>query len=381
MQGQVAIALLLALCAGAAPGRTAPLPDSALVPPPALAPPRPAAAAAGARARWFYTGLPYGSDALVHPARMVINGGFGILQFDNRSNRFSDLRFRHGWSRLWQDMTHPVDAIEVAGWDDFVRREVLPVSTNRKSAQYWPNYTLHLVGGGMTWVTMREWYEAHGVAHPSAWAGASLTVYHVLNEAVEAANRDAYSTDGIADLYLFDPAGVLVFSRPGVARFFGETLQMRDWSTQPALDPVTGTIENQGQNFALKVPLPRTERWKLFYHFGNHGEAGVTYTKPNGSAFSVGAGLRARALVELGDGVETADLVPTYGFFYDRHGSLLFSITGANTSRYRLRVNAYPGLVRVFGRTAGLFVLERREGGVVVGLHTTAFPLGVAGHP
>ena len=330
---------------------------------------------------WFYRGLPYGSESLIHPVRLVLNGGFGILQFDNRNNRFSDLRFRHGWRRLWQDATHPVEAIEVAGWDDFVRREVLPVSTNRKSAQYWPNYTLHLVGGGMTYVTMREWYEAHGFTHPSAWAGASLTVYHVLNEAVEAANRDAYSTDGIADLYLFDPAGVLVFSRPGVARFFGRTLQLRDWSTQPALDPVTGTIENQGQNFALKVPLPRTERWKLFYHFGNHGEAGVTYTKPNGSAFSVGAGLRARSLVELGDGVETADLVPTYGLFYDRTGSLMFSITGANTSRYRVRVNAYPGLVRVFGHTAGLFVLERREGGVVVGLHATGFPLGLAGHP
>lgn len=384
MHRLVRIAVVLALVAGAGRAHAVELPTPPRVAAATLVPHWPAHDPAddpGDSTRWFYSGLTWGSEALVHPVRLVVNGGFGILQFDDRENRLGRLRLGHGWRRVWNDLRDPVGTIEAGGWDDFVRRELLPVSTNRKSAQYWPNYTLHLIGGGMSYAAMREWYQQHGSRHPSASASATLTAYHVLNEIVEAESRTAPSTDAIADLLVFDPAGIALFSRPRVARFFGEKLRMRDWSTQPAFDPVTGAIENQGQNFSIKVPLPRTERWRLFYYFGNHGEGGLTYTRPDGAAFSLGAGLRARALVELGQGVQTADLVPSFGFFYDRDGSLLFSVTSANTSRYRVRVNAYPGLVRAFGRTVGLFLLERRDGGFLAGIHTTAFPLGLAGKP
>jgi hypothetical protein len=33
---------------------------------------------------------------------------------------------------------------------------ILPVSVNRKSSQYWPNYLNHLIGGGMSYRRMRE---------------------------------------------------------------------------------------------------------------------------------------------------------------------------------------------------------------------------------
>lgn len=328
---------------------------------------------------WFYRGLPYGSEALVHPVRLILNGGFGILQFDNRSNRLGDVDFAAGWDRVWTDVGNPQRAIGVEGWEAFVRREVLPVSTNTKDAQYWPNYTLHLVGGGMSYVMMREWYEQHGYGRPQFAAGATLAAYHILNEVVENDHRPGPTTDAIADLLIFDPAGIALFSNDGVARFFGKRLNMRDWSGQPAIDPVTGAIENQGQNFSIKVALPRTDRWSFFYYFGNHGEAGLTYTRPNGSAFSAGAGFRAKSLVERGPASQTVDLVPSYGFFYDRNGSLMFSVTGANTSRYVVRVNAYPGLLKVGGWTAGVFALIGRDGDTVLGIHTTRFPIGLAG--
>lgn len=328
--------------------------------------------------RWFYRGLPYGSESLVHPLRLVVNGGFGILQFDDRSNRLDDVDFRGGWHRVWTDLLDPGRAIRVKGWGGFFQHEILPVSVDRSGAQYWPNYTLHLVGGGMSYRMMREWYEQHGFRHATAYAGVTLGAYHLLNEVVENDRRPGPTTDAIADVMLFDPAGVALFSHDGVAGFFSRRLHLRDWSSQPAIDPATGAIENQGQNFSIKVAVPRSERLSLFYYFGNHGEGGLTYTRPNGSAFSVGAGLQARALVELGGGSQTADLVPSYGVFYDRHGSLLFSWTYANTSRYLWRANAYPGLLRVRGWTAGLFALGARNGDTVVGLHLVALPVGVA---
>ncbi|MCC6650979.1 MAG: hypothetical protein IT348_07520 [Candidatus Eisenbacteria bacterium] len=330
------------------------------------------------REHYFYKGLPYGSDALVHPARLVLNGGFGILQFDDHENRLGRLRYANGARRVWAELSRPGDAIAVAGWNDFIRRELLPVSTSRAGAQYWPNYTLHLVGGGMSHRMMTEWFEAQGSEHAARDAGLTLTAYHLLNEVVEAEGRTSPSTDAIADVLVFDPVGVALFSRPAVAWFFGEKLNMRDWSSQPAIDPATGAIENQGQNFSIKVPLPGTERWSALYYFGNHGELGLTYTRPNGSAFSLGGGLRAKSLVELGAGSQTATLVPSYGFFYDRNGSLMLSVTAANTSRYRLRINAYPGLVRVRGWTTGLFLLAGRDGETLFGLHAVSLPLGLA---
>ncbi|MCC6653151.1 MAG: hypothetical protein IT348_18505 [Candidatus Eisenbacteria bacterium] len=330
------------------------------------------------RQHYFYKGLPYGSDALVHPARLVLNGGFGILQFDDHENRLGRLRYSNGARRVWAELSRPGDAIAVAGWNDFIRRELLPVSTSRAGAQYWPNYTLHLVGGGMSHRMMTEWFEAHGSEHAARDAGLTLTAYHLLNEVVEAEGRTSPSTDAIADVLVFDPAGVALFSRPSVARFFGEKLNMRDWSSQPAIDPATGAIENQGQNFSIKVPLPGSDRWSALYYFGNHGELGLTYTRPNGSAFSLGGGLRAKSLVELGAGSQTATLVPSYGFFYDRDGSLMLSVTAANTSRYRLRINAYPGRVRVRGWTTGLFLLAGRDGETLFGLHAVPLPMGLA---
>jgi hypothetical protein len=226
---------------------------------------------------------------------------------------------------------------------------------------------------------MGEWYEQHGFAHPRMFAGATLAAYHVLNEVVEAERRQETTTDAVADLAVFDPAGMLLFSHEGVRRFFGRRLNLRDWSSQPAIDPANGAIENQGQNFSIKVALPSSEHWKLFYYFGNHGELGLSYARADGSAFSAGAGLTAKSIVRIGRGVETADLVPSYGFFYDRHGSLLFSLTAARTSRYRWRVNAYPGLLRVGRFSPGVFVLLGKDGKAIAGLHFTQFPIGFAG--
>jgi hypothetical protein len=231
----------------------------------------------------------------------------------------------------------------------------------------------------MSGVLMHEWFAQHGYRHPALAAGITLAAYDVLNETVEASGRYQPSTDAIADLLIFDPAGVWMFSHEGVCGFFSRRLHMRDWSSQPAIDPVTGALENSGQNFSIKLGIPRSEHWSLFYYFGNHGEAGLSYRRSNGSAYSVGAGMSARELIDLGKGSQTAALVPSAGFFYDRHGSLLFSVTTAKNSRYGVRVNAYPGWIRVRGVTAGLFAMRVKGGGVVAGIHLLPLPVGLAG--
>ena len=281
---------------------------------------------------------------------------------------------------MWTDLLDPGRAIRVSGWSDFFKREILPVSVDRSGAQYWPNYTLHLIGGGMSYRMMREWYEQHGSRHATALASATIGAYHLLNEVVENDRRPGPTTDAIADVMLFDPAGVAALQprRTWRASSAGGC-SCATGRASPRSIPATGAIENQGQNFSIKLAVPRSERLSFFYYFGNHGEGGRHLHAARTARRSRSApACSARALVELGGGSQTADLVPSYGIFYDRHGSLLFSWTYANTSRYLWRANAYPGLLRVRGWTAGLFALGARNGETVVGLHLVALPLGVA---
>ena len=115
---------------------------------------------------WFYQGLPYGSDAMTHPLRLIVDGGFGIMQFDSRSNRLDDVDFERGWNRVWDDMTNPARAIEhrrLVGLDP-ARGPAL----QRQQARRAVLAQLHAapVGGGMTYVMVREWYAQHAIAHP-----------------------------------------------------------------------------------------------------------------------------------------------------------------------------------------------------------------------
>ena len=204
--------------------------------------------------------------------------------------------------------------------------------------------------------------------------------YHVLNETVETSDYRGWTTDPVADLLVFDPGGIALFSSERVSRFFGRTLHMTDWSYQPCYDPNKRTIENIGQNYVIKYRLPRSERWHLFYHWGTHGEFGMSYWLPNGECFSFGGGFAAGKLEDLGDGVRTVDLVPSAGMFWDRHNSLMMSLLYANTQTYRLRWNIYPGVFKVRGWSPGLFAAinrnERFETGITL---TTRLPVGLSG--
>jgi len=326
---------------------------------------------------YFYQGRRYGSEAMVQPLRMIVNSGYGIMQLDNRSHAVWEVDYARGWRTLRRNLGHPITAIEQEGWGDFFRKEVVPFSTNTAEARYWPNYTQHLIGGGMSYRLMLEWYRWHAFPRPRLWAIGSITAYHVLNEVVELDAYDGWTTDPIADLYLFDPLSCLLFSSDRVARFCAETLQMEDWSFQPAYLPKGGRLHNNGQNFAFKLALPGSERWSLFYHFGTHGELGLSRRSASGLAWSAAAGLKAKNLLELDAGTRGVDLSLVGGLWIDRDGSLLASLVGAATKEYRLRLNLYPGLLRLGPISPSFFLVMNRENRILVGLGVTQLPVGL----
>jgi hypothetical protein len=109
---------------------------------------------------------------------------------------------------------------------------------------------------------------------------------------VENGKYQGDDVDPIADLWIFDPAGILLFSSEGVNRFFSEELNLADWSLQASflLSPVA--LHNNGQYFSVKWKFPFSDRWFLFYCFGMNGLIGLSYKMSGGSAVSVGGGMR-----------------------------------------------------------------------------------------
>ncbi len=331
---------------------------------------------------FFYHPTDYGSQSLVHPLRLIFNGGFGILQMDNRGNDLDEIDFKTGWKNLTWNLSHPLGAIKETGVSNFITTQVIPLSFDNREAYYWPNYTLHLVGGGMSFRMMESWYHYHDFPYPKVQALLTLAVYHLLNETVENNDYVGYDPDPIADMYIFNTLGVLLFNFDTIARFFDQKLNMRDWSYQVSYNPFDNTIENVGQNFMMKYWLKKDKSLGLFYHFGTHGELGLSFRQKDGDCFSFGLGLVANKLVNQSERRDlrelTADLVLTAGVFYDRDNSLLASLIYSLTQDFKVRANFYPGLIRMGKVSPGFHLSLNQRNQLSAGITFRFSPIGLA---
>jgi len=331
---------------------------------------------------FFYKGYDYGTQSLIHPLRLIINGGFGIMQVSNRHNQPGRIMYGRGMRNVSKNLLNPHWSISVNGPWDFLSREVIPISVNSGQAQYWPNYMNHLVGGGMSYRMMQEYFRYHEVDHPTAWAGATIFAYHFLNEVVENDEHIGPSTDPVADFWIFNPAGIILFSNENVARFFARTLNMADWSYQPTWLPGSEELVNNGQNYAVKYHLNQQGSKSIFYHWGTHAELGLSFTRQDGKCVSVGLGMVAKNLFKIDQISKTVDVAVSGGVFYDKNNSLMASLLFARTKDYRYRLNLYPGLVKVGRLRPGFFASLNEDHRMLLGLTFGTLqhmPVGIGG--
>lgn len=325
---------------------------------------------------YFYSGKTYGSEALYNPVSLILNGSFDIIQFEDLSRKFSQINFRNGYSNVNRNIFSPFSNIAAYGWGNFIKTEVLPIEFKRKNAQWWPNYQLHLIGGGMTFAAMEEWYQLHGFTYPKTASAATVFIYHYLNEVVENNNYQGTNVDPISDIYLFDLGGALLFSSDKVKRFFSKSLHLRDWSLQPAYTPATGELHNNGQYFSVKWFFHPEDTYGLFYYFGINGITGVSYRVTEQSTISLGGGLRAKKqqAVEGAINQKTVKTVWTAGAFWDKNGSLMSSVFFSGLSDYFINLNIYPGVLPTGELNTGLWVALHRKGSVAFGFNILGFP-------
>ena len=340
-------------------------------------------AAAQDRPYYFYKGRSFGSEATFNPAVKLLQGGFYILDTDNRSNNPFIIEYETGFSNVSWNLLHPFHAIAEYGWERFVTTEILP-NPNRRTAQWVPNYFGHILGEGMTFRATEEWFRYRGHGHPRRMALATTLVQSLLNEMVENGAYRGTNVDPIADLYIFNPLGILLFQSDKVAAFFSGTLNMAYWPRQLVLDPVSGTFENVGHDFIFKYGLADSGNVALFGSYGTHSLAGLTFRRPHGHSLSFGAGVMAKELVDAEPGRPsrslTATIVPAIGVFYDRENSLLFCVVVAPRKDDKMSLNVYPGVLKVGGISPGVVLAVGGARGFSFGLTLPGVPLGLGTH-
>src|SRR5207253_2915020 len=207
-------------------------------------------------------------------------------------------------------------------------------------------------GGGLTMRTLDEWYRAHRVPLPRVMAVATTYAASALNEMTE--QPDAGPTaGGIADLVIFDVAGVALFHWDQPTRFLVEHWHAADWSSQASFTFPNGELQNNGQYVTLKIPVG-LGRNRFFVRGGLGAQFGVTRALNAQHSVSIGLGGDTEVRRVDSTGHETIEFVPAAGVYYDRNNSLLWSVSMSYLENM-LSVNVYPNVVPRVPRDLGMW--------------------------
>ena len=329
---------------------------------------------------YYKPDINYGSELNFNPYTVFINGAFDILRNGGHSKNIFDQEYAIGFKNVWKNITHPIKNIEQIGWKEFIGKEVFPLSLKAKDARYLPNYMHHVLGSGMIYKKLAEWYDYHGVPYPHITSMATSMFYHYINEVLENENYKGSNTDPIADLLIFNPIGIALFSTRFVNRFFSETLTFHDWSLQPVLNPWNYRLENAGQQFILKYQLPFAKNYSVFTYWGIDGISGISYTNDNVNHFSFGIGQVVNKLNEnlLRDSrFMTPKTDGAIGFFYDKNHSLLLSAVITGPRLYNLRINILPGLIALSRIKPGFYLGAGEWDYFIFGITFAPIPIGL----
>ncbi len=335
---------------------------------------------------FYHPEIHYGSEYVSNPLTLILNGSYDVLRNGGHENNGESvsvfqLDYRQGFRNVWDNISSPAYHISQYGWNRFLKQEVFPSSLKQNKAQWLPNYGHHIIGSGMLWVRMAEWFDYHGCKHPYWLSFFSTTFYQFMNEVLENNHSHRTNVDPIADILIFNPLGFLLFSSDTVRKFFSETIPMYDWSLQPVFNPFNGHLRNAGLQFTFKYQPRKFKRTSLFFYYGIYGIGGLSYRIKETYHFSFGAGTvvnRLQKNIIKNSLFVTPHTDGAIGLFLDRNNSLLIAAVITGPRLYNARINMYPGLVTVGKFSPGLFLAFGQWDHFVVGVNMARVPIGLA---
>ncbi len=323
----------------------------------------------------------YGSQLLFSPFSVFINGSYDILRNGGFGHDITQLSYSQGMQNVPRNLGNPFKNISLYNKQeghDFFSEQILPQNLNVEKASWVPNYQSHLIGEGLITRELAEWYKARGVKYPYAMAIVNEFSSQFMNEVVENGSYVGNNIDPIADIYIFDPLGWLLFAWDPAAKIFGETLHFALWSPQPVYNPINHNLSNAGEEYVIKVDVPFTQSYQIFYSWGIDGNVGLTKKWDTGWSTSLGVGRVADHLAyqKLSQSrFVSAQLKPQIIFCIDRNNSLLLSFAQVGFQEANFRLNMYPGLIQSSG--FGGFLGWSPYTGMQLGVTYAFLPLGL----
>ncbi|MDP1725603.1 MAG: hypothetical protein Q8M15_02375 [Bacteroidota bacterium] len=333
---------------------------------------------------YFYQGYSYGSQINFNPLTVVLNRGFEMLRITSGQLYYNPAIAGYKFNNIIENLSHPFRYVKVYGTADFFKEQVIPFGNPDKP--YWyPNYTLHLLAGGITYTGLKEWFEFNKIPYPKMLSAVTLLGSALINESVEEKLKNPgfrLNVDAVADVLIFDLGGILLFQSKKVNRFFSKTLNMRDWSKQPMFVFPGINLANCGQFISLKWKLPGLKNIYFFSMIGLGGMGGLSYKFSDQTGLSIGFGQGPkRKDNELFGLPIDVSLVPMGGIYYDKNNSLLASLEFSNSKNdvyhnYFAELNIYPGFIPVKKIDPSLWLAFARDGNVLFGI-CTKYTLGL----
>lgn len=323
-----------------------------------------------------------GSEAQFNPLSVILNEGFDQVRTSPRSD-ITKYPFGSSFKAVARSVLQPDRSIRRYGVANWLRHEVFPLSLRRSGGgQWYPNYTLHLFGSGVTYLRLEDWYATHGVeTHPRLAAGLTTFAFHVVNEAIENGPTANRGVDALTDLLVFDPAAVLFWNQAWTRRLVSGPIEATDWYGQVSVGVPGRTVENAYSTIVVRAPLPLTSNWKLLATHGYVFLVGLSRRTAGNDWLTAGVGADApvNPVVDSATGRKTAILERNMGVFYDRGGSLLASLVTRGGSDNGLTFNVYPGVLAWRAFRPSLWLQQNRTGGARFGV-SSAIGVGASTH-
>ncbi len=119
--------------------------------------------------RLYYRNLSFGSEAYFSPLSFILNDAFDILQVGTHDRDLRNRDYRIDAKNLWNNISALFKSIRKYGTRNFISQEIFPLNFHLETAQWGPNYLLHVIGGGIAYRTLWEYYDSHGFSHPGPY--------------------------------------------------------------------------------------------------------------------------------------------------------------------------------------------------------------------
>lgn len=287
----------------------------------------------------YYREASIGSDAFYNPLNAFSHYVFDTLQL---SENFDQENFGGRYDTVTDNLAHPRRAIDnEGGFRRFVNRQIAPVDADHSDE--WPtmlpNYALHLLGGGMVYRRDLEYFQAHDYEHPYAYSITLAMTAELVQEVFE--KKSTSDDDEVADFYIFRPLGIWLYSDDDRAAYIKETLDPAIWPHLLFYEPERETFSNVGISYVARLQPVFGMESRPFVYYGMNTLVGLTHDRGALDHISWGIGGAMKSLDRSNDELDF-ELRPSFGLFYDRDSSLLWSVILNGTEEMKVRANAYP---------------------------------------